>query len=78
MRKLLIKYEKNVRLIYKVILEKWNLKAKIIGMRTAARDKKKKRKQKKKNLSPCWALPAVERPRCCGSWADFWNRMRGP
>ena len=41
MRKLLIKYEKNVRLIYKVILEKWNLKAKIIGMRTAARDKKK-------------------------------------
>ena len=50
MRKLLIKYEKNVRLIYKVILEKWNLKAKIIGMRTAARDKKKKRKQKKKNL----------------------------
>ena len=50
MRKLIIKYEKNVRLIYKIILEKWNLKAKIIGMRTAARDKKKKRKQKKKNL----------------------------
>ena len=50
LRKLFIKYEKNVRLIYKVILEKWNLKAKIIGIRTAARDKKKKRKQKKKNL----------------------------
>ncbi len=30
-------------------MEKWNLKAKIIGIRTAARDKKKKRKQKKKN-----------------------------
>ena len=35
-------------MIYKVILEKWNLKSKIIGMKTAARDKKKKRKQKKK------------------------------
>ena len=50
LRRILTKYEKNVRLIYKVILEKWNLKAKIIGIRTAARDKKKKRKQKKKNL----------------------------
>ena len=47
--KLFIKYEKNVRIIYKEIMEKWNLRAKIIGIRTAARDKKKKRKQKKKN-----------------------------
>ena len=50
MKKLYNKYENNVRLIYKVVFEKWNLKSKIIGMRTAARDKKKKRKQKKKNL----------------------------
>ena len=50
LRRILTKYEKNVRLIYKVILEKWNLKAKIIGIRTAAREKKKKRNQKKKNL----------------------------
>jgi hypothetical protein len=49
LRKIFVKFEKSVRLIYKVILEKWNLKAKIIGIRTAARDKKKKRKQKKKN-----------------------------
>ena len=42
-------YQKNVKLIYKVFLEKWNLKSKIMGMRAAARDKKKKRKLKKKN-----------------------------
>ena len=47
--KIFIKYEKNIRVIYKVFLERWNLRAKIIGIRTAARDKKKKRKQKKKN-----------------------------
>ena len=49
LKKLFIKFENNARFIYKVILEKWNLKSKIIGMKTAARDKKKKRKQKKKN-----------------------------
>ena len=49
LKKLFVKYEKNVKLIYKVIMEKWNLKSKIIGIRTAARDKKKKRKMKKKN-----------------------------
>ena len=49
LKKIFIKYENNARFIYKVILEKWNLKSKIIGMKTAARDKKKKRKQKKKN-----------------------------
>ena len=48
-KKIFIKYEKNIKLIYKVFLEKWNLTAKIIGMRAAARDKKKKRKLKKKN-----------------------------
>ena len=41
-------YEKNVRLIYKVNLEKWFLKSIIIGIKASARDKKKKRKQKKK------------------------------
>ena len=49
LKKIFVKYEKNVKLIYKVIMEKWNLKSKIIGIRTAARDKKKKRKMKKKN-----------------------------
>ena len=49
LKKLFRKYENNSRFIYKVILEKWNLKAKLIGIKTAARDKKKKRKQKKKN-----------------------------
>ena len=49
LKKIFIKYEKNVKLIYKVFLEKWNLSSKIIGMRNAARDKKKKRKLKKKN-----------------------------
>jgi hypothetical protein len=49
LKKIFIKYEKNVKLIYKVFLEKWNLSAKIIGIRDAARDKKKKRKLKKKN-----------------------------
>ena len=41
--------QKNQKLIYKIFIEKWNLKAKIMGMRAAARDKKKKRKLKKKN-----------------------------
>ena len=36
-------------LMYKTYLEKWNLKSKIIGIRAAARDKKKKRKLKRKN-----------------------------
>ena len=49
LEKLFIKYDKNAHVIYKVIMEKWNLLAKIIGIKTAARDKKKKRKQKKKN-----------------------------
>ena len=49
LKNIFAKYEKNVRIIYKVFLEKWNLSSKIIGMKTAARDKKKKRKQKKKN-----------------------------
>ena len=48
LKKIFNKYEKDVFLIYKVILEKWNLKSKIIGMKTAAKDKKKKRKEKKK------------------------------
>jgi len=48
LKKIFIKYEINVKLIYKVFFEKWNLSSKIIGMRNAARDKKKKRKLKKK------------------------------
>ena len=49
LKKIFIKYENSIKLIYKVFLEKWNLKSKIMGMRAAARDKKKKRKLKKKN-----------------------------
>ena len=41
--------QKSQKLIYKIFIEKWNLKSKILGMRAAARDKKKKRKLKKKN-----------------------------
>ena len=49
LKKIVKRYLKNTKLIFKIFLEKWNLKAKIIGMRAAARDKKKKRKLKKKN-----------------------------
>ena len=49
LNKIFKKYQKNIKLIYKIFIEKWNLKSKIIGMRAAARDKKKKRKLKKKN-----------------------------
>jgi hypothetical protein len=48
LKKIFNNYEKNVRLIYKVIFEKWNLKSVIIGIKESARDKKKRRKQKKK------------------------------
>jgi len=48
LKKIMDKYLFDVRLIYKIYMEKWNLKSKIIGIRTAARDKKRKRKQKKK------------------------------
>ena len=51
LNKIIKKCEQNQKLIYKVFIEKWNLKAKIIGMRTAARDKKKKRKLKKKIIN---------------------------
>ena len=49
LNKIFKRYQKNIKLIYKIFLEKWNLKSKILGMRAAARDKKKKRKLKKKN-----------------------------
>ena len=48
LQKIFTNYERNVRLIYKVNLEKWFLKSIIIGIKASARDKKKKRKQKKK------------------------------
>jgi hypothetical protein len=48
LKKILNKYLFDVRLIYRIFMEKWNLKSKLIGIRTAARDKKRKRKQKKK------------------------------
>ena len=48
LRKIFNKYIKNVKIIYKIILEKWNLKSKLIGIRTVLKEKKKKRKQKKK------------------------------
>ena len=49
LKKIFKNYQKNIKLIYKIFIEKWNLKSKIMGMRAAARDKKKKRKLKKKN-----------------------------
>ena len=42
------KYDYNRRLLLKIFIEKWCLLSKILGIRAAARDKKKKRKQKKK------------------------------
>ena len=48
LKKIFKKYEKNVEMISKVVLKQWNLKSKIMGMRAAAKDKKKKRKEKKK------------------------------
>ena len=49
LNKIIKRTDKNKKLIYKIFLEKWCLKSKILGMRAAARDKKKKRKLKKKN-----------------------------
>ena len=46
--KIMNKYLLEVKAIYKIYLEKWNLKSKLIGIKTAARDKKRKRKQKQK------------------------------
>ena len=48
LRKIMNKYIKDVKIVYKIILEKWNLKSKLIGIRTVLKEKKKKRKQKKK------------------------------
>ena len=48
LKSIIYKYISNLRLIYKVYFEKWNLKSKLIGIKAAARDKKRKRKQKKK------------------------------
>lgn len=49
LQKIFINYERNVRLIYKVNLEKWFLKSIIIGIKASARDKKKEEKAKEKN-----------------------------
>ena len=49
LNKIFKRYQTNIILIYKIFLEKWLLKSKILGIRAAARDKKKKRKLKKKN-----------------------------
>ena len=46
--KIIKNYDKNKKLLYKIIMDKWNLKSKIMALRAAARDKKKKRKLKKK------------------------------
>ena len=48
LRKIMNKYIKDVKVVYKIIIEKWNLKSKLIGIRTVLKEKKKKRKQKKK------------------------------
>ena len=49
LNKIIKRCDKNINLIYKIFMEKWNLKSKILGMRAAAKEKKKKRKLKKKN-----------------------------
>ena len=49
LKKIFNNYDKNRGCILKIFTEKWILKSKILGMRAAARDKKKKRKLKKKN-----------------------------
>ena len=49
LKKIFNNYNKNRGCILKIFTEKWILKSKILGMRAAARDKKKKRKLKKKN-----------------------------
>ena len=48
LNKIFNNYDSNRRSILKVLMEKWSLKSKILGIRAAARDKKKKRKLKKK------------------------------
>ena len=70
-KKIFRKYDNNVRLIYKVIMEKWNLKSKIIGMKTAARDKKKKRKQRKKNMRLKNFVKKNYNPNFCKSIHEF-------
>ena len=49
LKKIFNNYDTNRICILKIFTEKWSLKSKIIGMREAARDKKRKRKLKKKN-----------------------------
>ena len=49
LKKIFINYDTNRRYILKGFTEKWSLTSKILGMRAAARDKKKKRKLKQKN-----------------------------
>ena len=49
LKKIVKNYHKDKIFIFKIFMDKWNLKSKILGMRAAARDKKKKRKLKKKN-----------------------------
>jgi len=49
LKKIFRKYCKDKLSSFKIIIDKWNLKSKIIGIKDAARDKKKRRKQKKKN-----------------------------
>jgi hypothetical protein len=49
LKKIIKNYHKKRIFIFKIYMDRWNLKSKILGMRAAARDKKKKRKLKKKN-----------------------------
>ena len=49
LKKIFRKYCKDKLSSFKIVIDKWNLKSKIIGIKDAARDKKKRRKQKKKN-----------------------------
>ena len=49
LKKIFKNYHNNKILMYRIYMDKWNLKSIILGIRAAARDKKKKRKLKKKN-----------------------------
>ena len=49
LKKIFKNYHNNKILIYRIYMDRWNLKSIILGIRAAARDKKKKRKLKKKN-----------------------------
>lgn len=50
LKKIIKNYHKKRILIFKIFMDKWNLKSKILGMRAAARDKKEKKIKEKKTI----------------------------